>query len=106
MTTIHPSILTQIHSMSDQSDRTSWKRKQTNISKLVDDANTLAEEMTDLTLKMQTIIDEIERYRSEMTDTCIHPEEFLVLAVEQPEDETRQNVSCKFCNKILSLRTK
>lgn len=88
-------MIEKVIKLSDRSDRTSWKRKQKNIQKLIESVNVIEEEMQTMQASKQPLLDQILEIRNEMVDTCIHPEEFLVVH--------EGNVKCKFCEKVIRV---
>ena len=93
--------LEKIANNSTQSERTSWKRRITNMEALLEKIKPYEEQILELIAQKQSVMDEIAALRKEMVDICVHPIEYLVLADDTPE--THAVVECKFCNKQLTV---
>ena len=94
------SIRKQLESISNhatRSEKTSWKRKHTNMMRLLEELAPLEEQILELEVAKQPIIDEIKMYRAEMVKTCVHPYDMLVLG--------EHYATCKFCNTKLKIVT-
>lgn len=90
-------LLEAIANHATRSEKTAWLRKRKNMEQMVGKLRPLEDKILEIQTKMRPIYDDIAVLRKEMVDDCIHPFDMLVVR----EDGL---VSCKFCNKLMSLK--
>lgn len=79
----------------NRSEKTSWKRKQDNMVKLIARLRPIEDKILELQKEKEPLLDEISELRKAMVESCIHPMEYLVY-----HDD---HIVCKFCNRKLSI---
>jgi len=85
-------LFESIANHANRSEKTAWKRKLTNMEKLIDKIRPIEEKiLTIISDEKQPILDDIHILRQEMVKECIHPFEHLV--------QKDGYVECKFCNR-------
>lgn len=85
-------LFEQISNHANRSEKTAWKRKQSNMGKLIIELEPVEAEILNILLtKKQPLLDDIMTIRDIMVHDCIHPFEFLV--------QKEGYVECKFCNR-------
>lgn len=77
-------------------EKVSWRRKQKNIEKLVEELEPIQESILDLIVKKNAIMDKITVVRKQMVLECVHPADHLIVR----EDDT---LYCKFCERSMGL---
>jgi len=82
---------------SSRSEKVSWNRKMDNMVKLMASLRPIEEEIVRLSNQKIPVFDEIQELRKVMVLECVHPFDYLL----HKED----HISCKFCNKNLSIPT-
>ncbi len=89
-------LFESIANHANRSEKTAWKRKLTNMAKLVDDLKPIEDKiLTIMKDEKQPILDKVHALRQEMVKECIHPYEHLV--------QKDGYVECKFCNKKIRV---
>lgn len=88
-------LLETVSNHATRSEKTSWERKRTNMTKLVKQLRPLEDKIMEIRAKMQPIYDEISELRSLMVEECVHPYDMLVY------NEDATTVTCKFCEKTM-----
>lgn len=95
---IDPKIARVVSAHATQSEKTSWKRKQANLTNLIDtEINPISAEIANLQDMLDDALERSRVIREEMIDTCIHPIEFLVV-------QNDGCVLCKFCEKRMKVQ--
>lgn len=95
---IDPKLARVVSAHATQSEKTSWKRKLSNLSAIIDnEINPLSAEIATLQDMLDDAFERSRVIREEMVDTCIHPIEFLVV-------QNDGCVLCKFCDKRMKVQ--
>lgn len=85
-------LFEKIANHSNRSEKTAWKRKLTNMEKLIEQLRPVEEKILDIMrIEKQPLLDKVQVLRLEMVKECIHPFEHLV--------QKDGHVECKFCNR-------
>ena len=85
-------LFESISNHANRSEKTAWKRKLSNMEKLIDTLRPIEQKILDIMLnEKQPILDEIASLRKVMVQECVHPYEHLV--------QMDGYIECKFCNK-------
>jgi hypothetical protein len=86
-----------ISNRADRSEKTAWKRKASNMDKLLEDLRPIEDKILKIYAEeKQPLLDEIAELRSLMVKDCIHPFDMLVLTADG-------YVECKFCNRKIRV---
>lgn len=79
-------------------EKTAFERKRKKLAKVIDEKLVpLQEQEREIILQKVPIVDEIEKIRSQMIETCIHPLDHLVY------DDDDQIFICKFCEARINV---
>jgi len=85
-------LFESIANHANRSEKTSWKRKMSNMEALIVKLKPIEEKILDIMLnEKQPLLDDIAKLRKTMVQECIHPYEQLV--------QKDGFVECKFCNR-------
>lgn len=94
--TTERNLFEQISNHANRSEKTAWKRKLTNMGKLIEELAPIEQKILDIMQnEKQPMFDKIHDLRKEMVKDCIHPFEHLV--------QKDGYVECKFCNKKMKV---
>lgn len=97
---VDPKYAKMISAHATQSEKTSWKRKQSRLESIINNTiNPINAEIAYLHSILEESLVEMNEVKTEMVETCIHPYEYLVLHRE----EGGNIVECKFCEKRLKV---
>lgn len=78
-----------------RSEKTAWARKQSNLEKYVErEVNPVEEQIRDLQAELISDYDTVNKMRTEMVESCIHPFDMLVIDGDY--------AVCRFCNKKMA----
>lgn len=88
-------LFERISNHANRSEKTAWKRKLTNMGKLLEKIHPVEEKILAIMKnEKQPLLDEIYSLRQIMVKECIHPYEHLV--------QKDGHVECKFCNRRIN----
>lgn len=93
--TTYRRVREEISNAANRSEKTSWNRKMDNMVKLLAALRPIEDQIIELQAKKIPLFDEIQLLRIQMVKECIHPFEYLIVK--------DTHVSCKFCEKNLSI---
>lgn len=86
-----------LDNVTPKNEKISWKRKQKNIEKFVEELEPLEEEIMNLMAKKAKIVDKIISTRATMVAECIHPADSLTPSADGT------CMYCKFCERSIGL---
>ena len=91
-------IRKKIARCSTRSEITSWRRKEKNINKLMEEEITpIQDKILALRIEMMEHVDKLETIRAEMVKTCIHPVDHVEVHLDKGHS------TCKFCDRNIKL---
>lgn len=91
-------ILEHMANVANRSEKTSWNRKMDNLVKLMVLMEPIEQSILDIIEREKMpLMDQISELRATMVKECVHPFEYLTVG------ETDEVVTCKFCNKKISV---
>lgn len=88
-------IKENISNHASRSEKTSWERKRKNLQNYLVKLEPLQQQVLDIEANKIPILDKISKTRTEMVETCIHPQSDLIIY----EDFA----VCKFCNMRINV---
>lgn len=87
--------LDTIANISTREEKAAWNRKLEKMNKLLEKLQPIEDKIIELNIEKIPIFDEVSQLRVLMVNSCIHPEDQLIV--------TDEYVDCKFCNKRITL---
>ena len=83
-----------------RNEKVSWERKLDNMIQLVASVRPLEDQISDLIVKKQPIMDDIQKLRADMVSDCVHPYTHLT---HHTDSVMGEYIECKFCFKRFSM---